>query len=50
VQKNLFGVVTPSIVKSEKPKAKAKAPFPELSLAKGLNIQEVTQCFGIEFY
>ena len=42
MQKNLFGVVTAQSVKAEKPKAKAKAPFPDLSLIKGLNEQEAS--------
>ena len=42
MQKNLFGIVTAQPIKAEKPKAKAKAPFPDLSLLKGLNEQEAS--------
>lgn len=42
MQKTLFGVVTAPAAKQEPPKAKPKPAFPELSLAKGLNVQEST--------
>lgn len=41
-QNNLFGVPVASEEKTEKPNVKAKPAFPELSLAKGLNITEAT--------
>lgn len=42
MQKNLFGIPVATTEKAEKPKVKAKPPFPELSLAKGLNETEAT--------
>jgi len=39
IQKNLFGIPTQA-EQSVNPTTKAKSAFPELSLAKGLNVQE----------
>ena len=40
MQKNLFGIVSAPVVKSEKPKV--KPVFPDLSITKGLNVKEAT--------